>query len=579
MTYNINILGSITTPRRDLIPVVLFVVSIVTYTHFCVPVLFTQDECAVFASALSLICDGDLTYINDNNLRFETNVIAPSFVSYRSESDLYYTTFFGTSLYFMPSVLYFSSDYYIFFPILSSFSILLIYLISRKLCRSDICATIASIALIFMPIFVNYSISYFNQTYMVFFFLISFYVILLDISPTKKLLFSVFFSICAVIIRIDAIFYFILYVTCTFWVVKSRNDILSNKKFLTYYVLLMAFLPITICLISYAFSGSIFYDPHLTTYAYIPQKIESIDNVYKNYDESIIEKLLSYVLGTESSVYGFSLPDFIYIKYFHITYFLHSKFASPFLYVSIVGLVIASYNKKYRFFSFFVLLLFLAGLILSARTLNYYGSGDMTLRSAFLRYNLLIYSFSSIFIGIVAKSLLTYSNRKSFKIYILAYLFIIILVSSLFSSISPEFYGIEKHNLYRSQQLHSQNDLKYTLNYSENALLITDFYIEKFVYTISNDINYEDINNLNFIKNWYIYDYVTLYIPMINSSLELIDDWLNCDQPVYAYYSKNTYPQQDFFFETLSETFKLKKVYEDSEIIVWGVMHKDPDDI
>lgn len=562
---------------RNFIPVALFFLSLSTFAYFSVPVLSTQDEGAIFASTLSLIYDNDFKYTNQYNSVYETNVIAPSFVSYKSADLLYYNTFFGTSVFFTPVVLFLDSYYYIFFPIIASFSIILIYLISEKIFNSKVTGVFSSLILMFMPIFVMYSVTYFNNIVIVFFYLIAFYIMVLKkISFEKKAILVCLFLSLAIIIRFDQILVHFVYILI-FWYLYQRELKMERrwKNFASIFSLGLIFLFITISSISFSASGSIFYSPQLAPYAYIPLSHNeiTISDIYKSYNASSIDRVIAYLLGTKTGIYEFSVFDHFNTQWLHIKYLLSATFAFPFIYLSLLGFIYIIFGKKYTFLVIFILLILFNTLLIYGSGREYYGLEQVTLKNAFLRYSLPFFVFSSIPAAYLIKCLLSVNKNSLVRITLASSIFIAVLLISFSASMNPDTYGIERLNTYRVDQLNIQKELSNFYEINDNTLIITGFYTEKHLYPISTNINYEKINNLNYVKNWYVWDYEYLYDSLINQTISLVNNWLENNGKVYFLYRKYTDPAQKTFNHHLSTNFELLKVYENQELIVYSV-HK-----
>ena len=321
---------------------------------------------------------------------------------------------------------------------------LLVYLITKKFTKSILSATTTSIVFILSPIFLKWSLGFFNIIPALFFFLLTTY--FLFIYKKRFKYFFVGLSFLGLLMIRPGEFLFIIPII----VVGHLRNAKSKDFLLLFY--LMFFLFLTILIANNEMFGGFFNFPQLyihnlpclqnnfTTTSYFTIPIESIDYLYSN----------------------------------TLFFILNFSFAFPVMWVAIFfGICLYKRKKEFIIFSLLILIVLLA---IYGRYTGY-GYSQENLQSSFTRHFIYLFSLLSINIGLFIKAFRTkFNNIQSETIFAISTCIIILLILNTYSYLGN---GIEVYNEKKSNQHNITIDLLEKINPTD--LVITDVNTNKLI--------------------------------------------------------------------------------------------------
>ena len=166
--------------REHLIIILLFSTSFFLFISNINPHFFSSDETNYFRSSMNLL-EGRFNNYNNLNSEYNTCVFLDNISIFKDKNTVYPRGYLGSILVYSFFISLFGQNIFFYIsPILGSFSVVLVYLITKKLFNSVIASTLSSMTLIFMPLFNHWSVSYYNTLLVIFLFLLVLYLLVLS---------------------------------------------------------------------------------------------------------------------------------------------------------------------------------------------------------------------------------------------------------------------------------------------------------------------------------------------------------------------------------------------------------------
>jgi len=539
MTYIWN--KSLEKRNTDLTEVIillfLFILSFSFYSHFVVYNV-GGDGVSQYYPAKKLLEDDSLNLWNPLNNQYNTYYFKLPFTDevIYDWNRSYPTQTLGTILLtaFIMGVLGNNAFFYIN-PFFASITIIFIYLVTKKLVRNRIVATISSLILFSMPVFLIWAIIPQNIMPSTSFLVISLYFIIKFRNSDRKLfiLLSGIFFAYAAFCRLPHFLFAPIYLIYFF---NRRKKLKIDFKQLLYFTIPPIIVSILIiCLNTKYFGDPLFigylrteYRPPLLGYA-------EVDMAHK------------YFLSS------FSLSALINSirKFFIGTY----KIYFPIFFLSLFGLFIKSQKnciKKYKIFFFLSFTLLIA----------YYSKFEsitwcpkdpkltFSLSVTFFRYLLPVYVFSIPLLGIVLLKIYKTTNYKEILLLVNT-LIIILSITYVNTSIAYEGGGsLDWYQEINEKLTNYSQTLPEKLEDDSIILYATRW---AFSYTYPHTMDY----------NWFYYDGIPLQY-RYNHTVNVVKNLLEDDKTVYIIKSpyEEQIPEVKEMFVVLDNNFILEKMPE-----------------
>jgi len=534
--------------RYRFILLILGFLLLLFYFGSIVPTLYVQDEAATYFSSKSLV-EGNSFYIENglNNL-YGTNIFHPGYSSYDVDDNIQFNTPKTISLVY--SILYLIFGEYIIYStlIFVFFTLIVIYLFSRKIYSSKYISLFSIFLISFMPLLLAYATSLFTIIPAVFFILLILYLILyFRIEDYKNMvIISILINFLIYIRFSEAIILLPLIILIVFFRIQDSNKFKNISRLIGGILLFfMIFQAPFIAVTGDSFSSSYFTNKR--DYTSLNESInkESFTSLYQH---NIIERMIAYPLGTEVGIKDFSFSNYIEKIGKNLSQF---QFVGPypFFYISILGLFVYLLSKKKSnkfvclvFLVFFILLLFYGPRI------NYYGFGQENIRSSIYRYFLVFYILIALFIGEIIKKLKGVVNFKVFVFSLFLFVSIYILISFSYMD-SPDYNGVFYSNGLKYNQ---KETLDYINNLDEKSVIMVGYNTDRYTYVLDSNLSYT--RTINYHIDPYYYNTKleeSLFFEIRRVTSELLDD----QYLVYFIYTPYDRASQGRYMEFLEEEF------------------------
>lgn len=542
--------------------VLLFTFSFTFYFANSVPIFFSQDEMCAYYSAQSLINEGNVQLDTPLNKEYNTNIFIPAIGAYKTSSEIYLKSFPGTTI-FLAIILILLGDasFYLIPNFFASFCIVLIYLIGLKLFKSKPTAALAAIILSLTPIFVQWSVNYYNNIPTLFFVLSAFLFFIYGLDKEKQIFLFVSGVLLAIAIflRLPQIFLLIPFIAYFYFKARvctreTHQLLIENKKMLFAFLLpialmLFVFIPLSN---TYLYQDPLFF-PHLSPSYRSMQETPTASLAQTN---EWAYRILLFFTGTKTELSEFSLGNMTENLFFHFNYFITSIFAFPLLCIALLGIFMVVIKKpKGRPLVIFLFLLFFCLLIFYGKQSgNYYGFGKEQIRVSFFRYLLPVYAFLSLFASYFLVQI-TKPFNKNVRVSTFSLIILLIVATSLCFSYSEDYYGLNKLNAYRKDVGDERGTIQEMIK-PDKSIVITGYYTDKLVYSGRN-------NNII-----YYHRIPKCYWPEISKTVDKI--LLNNEYPVF-FISTDFYDKDIQLKEFLEQQFKITLIESINDIEVYSV--------
>lgn len=349
-------------------------------------------------------------------------------------------------IFYLPFSILFKEKFLVFTNYLFSiFSVVLLYVLVRRLSNSSFAAIFASLIFALSPFFLKWSLGFFDIIPAVFFFILATFFIFSSRSKYRFLFAGFSLLVLSMIRPSESLFMFPVLLAMYLQSAKKTDYLLFLGT--------MVLFGLTILLGNNLLFGGYFNFPQLNALSF--PCLNSLTSP-QNY---------------------FSLNwNYILTIFFHIKFFiLFFSFAFPWIIPGIISLIFL-YNKRKDFvlFSFFVWVILL---LTYGRTTIYYGFGQENLQSSFVRYSAFSFCLLSIAASLYIKDFISKFRYPVKKVIL--FLILLLLMLTMLYAYTYQLNGVENYNQKRIYTYDISKNVSYKI--VPDAIVLTDAYTNKMI--------------------------------------------------------------------------------------------------
>jgi hypothetical protein len=432
-----------------------------------VPVVTSPDESAIIHGGHEITQSGTLRITNELNDRYDTNIIGGLHVSYRSPTDFYHKTFPGTAMLYAPfSAMPDDYGFRIYTALFASIAVLALYTVSWRVLRSSAAGLIAAVAFAGSPAFGHWSVTVFNNIPVLAFELTALAVLLVpDDLKRRHLATAGILMAAAGFIRLTEFALVVPMLGLIVWRTRSIREALPFAGAIVCGV-------VAVLVANQVVSGDAFFYPQIGT-PFLSSGAETSGG--SSGGQSWFERYFLYVIGTQGSVSNFDFIDKIDNVLFHVRYLSSSIFAFPLLALGMTGVVWMVAARRRHALPVAIGVVTVAAYIIllyGQQEHNYFGYGQASTRSSFVRYSLPIYALLSIGVAAVFVEATRYLALRRTAVVPMC-LFGTAIVGLIGIALSYDFdvYGFNRLNRARERDGLAWERFEEVLSQSEGPLL------------------------------------------------------------------------------------------------------------